>query len=110
MGYDGPSLSEWLAEYRSRRKPTEVVLHRARLPVPVRTHPSRAPIASLRISRFDDPDNPCPTRGFYLFSLSETDEWVDDSWHEELDDAFDQAEYAFDVRRSAWEAVEGESR
>jgi hypothetical protein len=105
MSYDGPSLSEWLAEYRSRRQPTEVVLYRANLPEPVVSDVSQQRVAALRISRYDDPDNPRPTGGFYLFSLNEADGCVSDIWHEELDDAFAQAEYEFGLSRSDWTAV-----
>jgi hypothetical protein len=104
MSYDGPSLSEWLAEYRSRRAPTEVVLYRAELSEPF-VSGSRRPVVALQIARYDDPDNPHPTGGFYLFWLSETGEGVGDTWHEELDDALEYAEYAFGVRRSDWTPV-----
>lgn len=109
MSYDGPSLSEWLAEYRSRRQPTEAVLYRARLPEPVLSDVSRHRVAALRISRYDDPDNPRPTGGFYLFSLNEADEWLTDTWHEEVDDAFAQAEYEFGLSRSDWTPVSADA-
>lgn len=109
VSYDGPSLSEWLAEYRSRREPTEVVLYRATLAHPVRSHVSRQAVAALRISRYDEPDNPKPTGGFYLFSLDEAEEWVTDTWHESVDDAFDQAEFEFGLVRSDWAAADDDN-
>jgi hypothetical protein len=107
MSYDGPSLSEWLAEYRSRRPPTEVVLYRATLPEPVLSDAPRQRAVSVVISRYDDPDNPKPTGGFYLFSLNDADEGLTDTWHEELDDAFAQAEYEFGLSRDDWTPVSG---
>ena len=106
--YEGPSLSEWLAEYRARRPPTEVVLYRATLPEPLVSSVSRKRVAALRISRYDAPDNPRPTVGFYLFSVDEVDDWVSDSWHKTLDDAFYQAEYEFKLDRSVWTADAGD--
>src|SRR4051794_6401962 len=69
MSYNGPSLFEWLTEYRSRRPPTEVALFEARLQqsMDVTSHS----VVSLRIARYDDPDNPNPDRGFYLFTVTE---------------------------------------
>jgi hypothetical protein len=70
------------------RQPTEVALYRATLPEPVLSGVSRHRVAALRISRYDDPDNPPLTSGFYLFGLNEAEESLTDTWHEELDDAF----------------------
>jgi hypothetical protein len=101
-----PTLAEWLAGYRSRPKPIEVVLYRVSLAAPIPSPvPGRSNIASFRISRFDAPRNPVPTGGFYVFHEDAAGGWVDDSWHEELDDAFDWAERAFGVRRADWQAV-----
>jgi hypothetical protein len=64
MSYDGSSLSEWLAEYRSRRPLTEVALFEAVLPQPV--YEGSRCVVALRIARCEDPDNPKPDRGIYL--------------------------------------------
>jgi hypothetical protein len=67
--------------------------------------PGRSDIASLRISRFHAPRDPVPTGGFYVFHEDAAGGWVNDTWHEELDDAFEQAECEFGVRRADWRAV-----
>jgi hypothetical protein len=104
MSYDGPSLSEWLAQYRSRRPPTEVRLFEARLPQPMEVMSQR--VVSLRVARYDDPDNPNPDRGIYLFTVTDQGETVSDTWHETVDDALDAgAEYGVD--RSHWAPAEG---
>jgi hypothetical protein len=100
VSYDGPSQEEWLAELRSRRPATEVVLHRAPLSEPVTERDQT--VVSLRISRYDDPDNPVPDRGIYLFSVTPDDASVSDTWHETVDDAVDQAEFTYGVPRSVW--------
>jgi hypothetical protein len=105
MDFDGLSFSEWLAEVRSRGRPTEVVLYRATLPEPQLSEVSRQRVTALRISRDDEPDNPRPTGGFYLLSLNEADEELTDTWHQELDDAFAQAAYEFGLSRSDWAPV-----
>jgi hypothetical protein len=101
-----PSLGEWLAEYRSRPEPKEVVLYRVTLAEPVtRPVPRRGDIVSLRIVRYDEPQNPRPTGGVYLLSEGADGQSIADTWHEELDDAFDQAESEFGVNRAAWQVV-----
>ena len=62
MTYDGPSQEEFLAELRSRRPSTEVILHRAPLSHPRTERERGQTVSSLRISRHDDPDNPVPAR------------------------------------------------
>jgi hypothetical protein len=99
MSYDGPSLSEWLAEYRSRRPPIEVVLYEARLPQPIEERSQR--VVSLRVACYDDPDNPNPDRGIYLFTVTEQGEAVSDTWHETIDDALD-AGVGYGVDRGDW--------
>ena len=104
MSYDGPSLSEWLAEYRSRRRPTEVAMFEARLPQPIEVMSQR--VVSLRIARYNDPDNPNPDRGFYLFTVTAAGDTVSDTWHETVEDALDAgADYGVD--RSGWSAAAG---
>jgi hypothetical protein len=100
MTYDGPSQEEFLAELRSRRPSTEVILHRAPLSHP-RTERGQT-VSSLRISRYDDPDNPVPDRGVYLFSVAPDDAPWSDTWHETVEDAVDQAEFSYEVPPSAW--------
>jgi hypothetical protein len=103
VSYDGPSQSEWLAEFRARPEPYEVVLYRLRLPQPVHDGVAgRKHIASLRISRIEEPENPNPTGGFYLFMLDEANEWVNDTWHEDAEDAFEQSQYRFGVEPDDW--------
>jgi hypothetical protein len=100
MSYDGPPQEEFLAELRSRRPATEVILHRAPL-----SHPRRErgqTVSSLRISRYDDPDNPVPDSGIYLFSVTPDDAPWSDTWHETVGDAVDQAEASYEVSASAW--------
>jgi hypothetical protein len=109
MSYDGPSLSAWLAEFRSRRPPTEVVLFEATLPVLAVSDVSQQRVASLRVSRYEDPDNPRPTGGVYLFSLDEAGRVVSDTWHEDSDDAFAQAAYEFGLNRAAWSRSDAEA-
>jgi hypothetical protein len=104
MSYDGPSLSEWLAEYRSRRPPTEVALFEARLPEP--TDVMSKQVVSLRIARYDDPDSPHPDDGLYLFTVTAAGDTVSDTWHETVEDALDAgAEYGVD--RGDWLPAKG---
>lgn len=105
-----PSLSEWLAEYRSRRPATEVALYRGTLPESLISEVSRQRVTAVRISRSDDPDNPNPDKGFYLFSLDENGNELADTWHETVDDAFAQAEYQFGLNPADWTAVGGEDQ
>jgi hypothetical protein len=105
MSYDGPSLSGWLAEYRSRAEPIEVVLYRAALPEPATSAVPGESVVAVRISRYDEPDNPRPTGGFYVLSLNAADDWIGDTWHETLDAAFAQAEFEFGLDHSDWTAV-----
>ena len=100
VSYDGPSREEFLAQLRSRRPATEVILHRASLSHP-RTERGQT-VTSLRISRYDDPDNPMPDRGTYLFSVTPDDAPWSDTWHETVEDAVDQAELSYEVPPRAW--------
>jgi len=103
VSYDGPSLNEWLAEYRSRRPPTEVTLHQTDSREPVTSPVSRQPgITSLRIIRLDDPDDPVPGHGVYLLSENEAGESLSDTWHEDVQEAFAQAEFEFGIARERW--------
>jgi hypothetical protein len=100
------SLSEWLAEYRSRPEPCEVELYRVTLPKAVASPESRhSVIAKLRVVRYDEPRNPRPTGGFYLLSENADGECLFDTWHEDVDAAFAQADYEYGVDRSAWSAA-----
>ena len=40
--------------------------------------------------------------GFYLFYLDETDNEQTDTYHDDLDSAFRQAEFEFDIKKSDW--------
>jgi hypothetical protein len=56
----------------------------------------------LRIARYEDPDNPKPDRGIYLFTVTDKGETVSDTWHETIEDAQDVgADYGVD--RTDWE-------
>jgi hypothetical protein len=101
-----PSLGEWLAEYRLRPELKKVVLHRVILPEAF-TSPllHRGGIVSLRIVRYDEPQNPTPTGGVYLLSQVADGQSIADTWHEEVDDAFDHAKHEFGASRAAWRAV-----
>lgn len=105
MSYDGPSLPEWLAEYRARRPATEIALYEAALPKPLYVMSKQ--VVSLRIARYDDPDQPNPDDGIYLFTVTADGGTVSDTWHETVDDAFDQAEDEFSVGRNEWRACVG---
>jgi hypothetical protein len=101
-----PSLAEWLAEYRSRPEPKEVVLYRVALAEPSTSPVSgQSDIVSLRIVRYDEPQNPRPTGGVYLLSEGPDGESIADTWHEDVADAFHQAEYEFGVSSASWRAV-----
>ena len=103
-----PSLAEWLAESRARPDPKEVTLYRAKLPKPVTSPVSRqSGIRSLRIVRYDEPGNPRPTGGFDLISEDADANSLSDTWHEDLDSAFAQAEYEFGLTRADWTSVRG---
>ena len=39
--------------------------------------------------------------GFYLFTLL-ADDWVADTWHESIEEAKHQAEYAYGVKENNW--------
>jgi hypothetical protein len=97
-----PSFHDWLAEYRERPAPEEVVLYQASLPVATTSLVSRrAGIVSLRIACYDDPAED----GVYLFSENEAGDVLADTWHEDVEDAFEQAEFEFGLTRSAWQAA-----
>ena len=54
-------------------------------------------VLDLEIRRLDAPD-----AGFLLVSASDDLEFCGDSWHESLELALQQAEFAYGVRRSEW--------
>lgn len=54
-----------------------------------------APFIALEIARYPN-EQSC-----YLFHVSENGE-VADTWHQTLEEAFDQAEWEFGVRREEW--------
>jgi hypothetical protein len=63
-------------------------------------------VVSLRIARYDDPDNPNPGHGIYLFTVTAGGDAVSDTWHETVEAALDAgAEYGVD--RSDWSPVPG---
>jgi len=59
-------------------------------------------VTSVRVDRYDDPDNPHPDRGAYVISVSDAGEEVADTWHEDLEDALAQAESEFGLCRADW--------
>lgn len=104
-----PSLSEWLQEYRSRPSPREVVVSSVSLPAPMTSDVSRmSGIVALKILRYDEPQNPRPTGGFYLMATDADGRELSDTWHEDMDAAFSQAEYEFGIGRDAWQPVRDE--
>jgi hypothetical protein len=65
-------------------------------------------IVALKILRYDEPQNPRPTGGFYLMAMDAEGHELSDTWHEEGDAAFAQAEYEFGIVREAWQPVPDE--
>jgi hypothetical protein len=56
------------------------------------------PFTSLAIARYGD------DAGYYLMHIC-ADRTGTDTWHQTLEDAFDQAEWEFGVRRNEWTEV-----
>lgn len=56
---------------------------------------------ALSIVQYDD-DN-----GFYLFYLDEFGNEQTDTYHDNLEKAFDQAEFEFGIKKNDWVSIEG---
>lgn len=97
MSDEIPKLDDWLAEYRSRPEPTEVVISEA----PAHD-PEMPSLVTVRIARYDETGWPNPTGGFYLFGLDDTGSGLFDLWFETLRDAVEAAEDDYRLRREAW--------
>ena len=57
-----------------------------------------APFVALEIVSYPN------EKSCYLFHISENDE-IADTWHQSVEEALDQAEYEFGVRRTEWTDV-----
>jgi len=83
---DIPRLADWLAEYRSRAKPTEVVVARYDLVQPIPDAPDEGMAAgqvSLDIVRYDSPDRPGPPDDSrFVMGVDARGKHLWDIWHE----------------------------
>jgi hypothetical protein len=86
MSYDGPSLSEWLAEYRSRPAPSEVVVVSYDLVEPVPDTPDHGMAADqvgIDIVRIDKPGWPGPPDdSHYVMGVDAQGRHLWDDWYD----------------------------
>ena len=92
MPDDGiPKLADWLAEFRSRPEPVEVVIARFDLVNPVPDHPDQGMSAGqvvVDIVRYDAPARPGPPDdSYYAMGVNRAGEHLWDDWYESEDAA-----------------------
>jgi hypothetical protein len=66
-------------------------------------------IVALKIVRYDEPQNPRPTGGFYLIAMDSAGNDLSDTWHEDVEDALAQAEHGFGIDPHRWQSATGET-
>jgi hypothetical protein len=81
-----PKLADWLAEYRSRPEPVEVIVASYDLAQPIPDHPDSALSAGqvgLEIVRYDAPGWPGPTDdSHYVMGVNAEDKHLWDDWYD----------------------------
>jgi hypothetical protein len=102
MADEVPRLADWLAEYRARPAPVEVVMCEA-----AATDPEVPTMVGVKVIRYDKPANPVPTGGYYLIGYDSSGADLFDLWFETLADALDDAADRFGLDEQDWSQRSG---